>query len=141
MNRMYRDIINAVISAALLSCVLIGCNVNAEGDRGESFCLRHTGPQDKPLPTICFVQNETASHSLNSENYVIEVRTSDAEAIKELVRSFDEPSCRGEYGAYATNGPPEVVVCKKDMKIFLQEVKRFADASTIKSIDELLSRI
>jgi hypothetical protein len=138
---MYRDIINAVISTALLGCVLIGYMANAEVDRRESFCLRHTGPQDKPLPTICFVQNETASYSPNGENYVIEVRTSEVEIIKELARSFNEPSCRGEYGAYVTNGRPEAIICRKNMKIFLQEVKRFADASTTNSIDELFSRI
>ncbi|NEP13184.1 MAG: hypothetical protein F6K14_23860 [Symploca sp. SIO2C1] len=107
----------------------------------ESFCLQHTGQQDKPLPTVCVVQNEAASHSPSSANYVIQIETSETEAIKELARRFDKPSCLGQYGSYVTMGLPEVVICREDMKIFLQTVKQFADSSTSSLIDQLLLRI
>ena len=142
---MYHDIINAVISVVLLGCILVGPTANAEVAKGEIFCLQHLGPQDKPLWTICFAQNEMKIP--DGELGVIEVIVSDIEAIKELVRSFAKPSCQegyyGAYGSYATGsyGPPEVIICRKEMKLFLQEVKRFTDASTINSIDSLLLRI
>ena len=141
MDRIYQYIINVILIAALVACVPIGHTANAvDRCESESFCLRHTGPQDKSLPTICFVQNEMVN--LNNENYVIEVRISDVKAIKKLAKNFDEPSCRGEYGSYASNGHPQVVICKENMKIFLREVKkRLADASVINSIDQLLLRL
>ncbi len=138
---MHYDRINVLVPAVLLACVIVGDTSNVAVDRPESFCLRHTGPQDKPLPTICFVQNEAASHLPSSENYMINVETSETKAIEELVRSFDEPACLGKYGSYATIGPPEVVICRKDMKTLLQTAKQFADPLTSDLIDELYLRI
>lgn len=135
------DIINVLLPAVLLACVFIGYKSNVPVNSLESFCLRHTGQQDKPLPTVCFVRNEAANHLQSSADYVIQVETSETETIKELARRFDEPSCLGQYGSYVTMALPEVVICREDMKIFLQTVKPFADSSTSSRIDQLLLRI
>ena len=133
--------INVVVLAVLLAYVPIGDTSNAIVDKPQSFCLRHTGPQDKSLPKLCFVQKEAAGHSPPSEKYTLNVKTSETEAFRELVKSFDEPICLGKYGSYATIGLPEIVVCRKDMKKLLQTAKRFADPLTSELIDELYLRI
>ena len=144
---MHYNSLIAFFPIVLLACVSVDQISNATLDKKiavdklGSFCLRHTGPQDKPLPTVCFVKNETVGHSLLSENYVIQIETAEIEVIQALATSFHEQICLGQYGSYATIEPPEVIVCGKDMKRFLQMAMQFANPPRSNSIDELLLRI
>jgi hypothetical protein len=139
MNQKMR--IGIFVPAILLACTLMGCIENIAAHEMESICFQHTGPEDKPLPSICVMQHSTGSPSLSPENYRINVVTSEIEAIKKLARSLDTPRCLGEYGSYATIAQPKIIICKKDMKTFLHTVKQFADSPTSRLIDELLLRI
>lgn len=114
----------------------------AAADNG-GFCLQHTGPQDKPLPALCFAHDKQSSDSSEDEDYLIAIQISDVRAVEELAKNYDNASCRGEYGSYATKDgqSPKVVICRKDMKRFLEKIKSYTDTLKGESIQEFMSRI
>ena len=141
MNCMYRYFM--AVLGLLFLLFNVGYLEGSEQNVVQSFCLEHIGPQDKPLATICFVKDKVKKHSslLKSEYYVIIVNTSQIAAVIKMANSFAEPLCSEEYGAYASKREPMLIICRKNMKIFLQEIKQYADASAIESIDRLILRI
>jgi hypothetical protein len=131
------------ILTTLLASIFIGCTdaVSFSANISERFCLEHTGPEDKPLLGICFLQSSVTSISLSPENYTINVKTSDVADIKELFKSLSKPSCPEKYGTYVSNENSAIYVCKEQMKIFLNRVRQKINLPESTLIDSLLLRL
>jgi len=134
--------IMAVCLAGIVMSVLIGFAAKAQGqgDGGEDWCLYHTGPQDKPLPTLCSADGVGGFLS-SEDDYIIIVPGIDLAMVKSFAGDPGETLCRGTYGAYALEGEDQVVICRNRMREFLHAVKQGADSNAMNGINHLLFRL
>jgi hypothetical protein len=104
------------------------------------FCLEHSGPQDKPLPTLCFVNGHTAL-AQSSQTNIIQIKTPKVDAIQKLATGLHQANCLGDYGAYVSQESPVIVICRAEMKIFLRQVKKLVSPLPTTALEALLLRI